>query len=121
MSFSENNTFFYVVPKNTHESTVTWVNLENHIQINMIYLRFIGAYDKKDIDENHIGFKILTSGGILEDGTEILVKINYIDANGNIISSSIIQCISEKDFIICKSEKVLIVNISNINLSCLIF
>ena len=101
----QNNTFIYVVPKNTHESTVTWINLERHVQINMIYLIFLGAYDKKDIDETHIGFKILTSGGILEDGTEIFVKINYIDANGNIISSSIIPCTSEKDFLICKAEK----------------
>ena len=43
----------------------------------MHYLIFIGAYDKKDLNETHTGFKILTSGGFLEDGTEVLVKNNY--------------------------------------------
>lgn len=101
----KNNTRIYVVQKSTVGSTVKWINLVRTEQINMAYYIFMGAYDKKDINETHTGFKILTSGGILEDGTEILVKINYIDANGNIISSTIAPCKAQNDFLICEVEK----------------
>jgi hypothetical protein len=101
----KNNTTIYVVPKNTQYSTVTWVNLEKNVRINLEYYNFIGAYDKKSINETYFGFKVLTSGGYLENGSEVYVRINYVDSYGNIISSSTVPCKVQQDFLFCEARK----------------
>ena len=99
------NTNIFIVQKNTEHSTVNWVNLETHVQINTMYLIFKGAYDKKSKNETHTEFKILTDNKNLPDGTIINVRINYIDANGNILSTELVSCISHNEFLVCDAPK----------------
>ena len=100
------DTFVYLISKNTEYSTVTWENLEKKIQLNNnINLEFLGAFDKKSLNSSYYGFKILTNGNNLNSGTEIYVRINYVDSYGNIIDSTTVPCYSENEFLICSAPK----------------
>ena len=100
----KNNTNIFIIPKNSEHSTVSWQNLENNVEVNVFYQECKGAYDKIQKNETHYGFKILTSGPTLNVGTKIYVRINYVDSNGNIISSATVPCISEQEFLTCTAE-----------------
>ena len=102
----KNNTNIFIVEKNTDDSTVKWINLEKKVEVNILYKLCIGAYGKTNINDTHIGFKVLTSSDDnMEDGTEIYLRINYMDAYGNIISTSLAYCTTQGDFLICSAPK----------------
>ena len=101
----QQNAHISVIPKNTDHSTVSWVNLETPEEVNVFYLVCMGAYNKKSLNQTHFGFNVLTSGAILRNGYKIYVRINYIDSNGNVISSTIAPCTANGDFLICEALK----------------
>ena len=102
----KNNTNIFVVQKNTDDSTVRWINYEKHIEVNVLYKTVYGAYNKQNLNSTHVGFKVLTSNDeTFEDGTEITLRINYMDNNGNIIGQSIAYCTTQQEFLICTAPK----------------
>ena len=96
----KNNTIFYIEPSRNMKATAIWNFVEKKKIINKIYYNIKGAFDKKPINETHVGFKIVTEETILYDDEPINVAIKY--DNDEII---MIPCFVKEEFLFCTAPK----------------